>query len=124
MQNIENLLKNPEIRLTTAREDVLRVLANAKKPLCYDEILSKTKVKMDKATLYRAITHFEEIGILIKLESNERKWYFELKDNKNHAHFICENCQQISCIDFFPEEIKSKKVTSIVIKGTCEKCNE
>lgn len=122
--DFKELAQVKDIRLTPARKNILLVLANAQKPLCYKEVLALSKDNMDKATFYRAMIHFEEIGLLNKLESTDRKWYYELKDKEKHAHFICEICNQISCLDFFPKDIKAKKVTNILVKGTCEECNE
>ena len=59
---IEELIKNKNIKLTTARVKLLEILEEANRPLCYEEI--KKDISMDKATFYRNIAKFEEEGIL------------------------------------------------------------
>ena len=53
---IEELIKDKNIKLTTARVRLLEILKEANRPLCYEEI--KKDISMDKATFYRNIAKF------------------------------------------------------------------
>ncbi len=110
-----------EIKFTTARASILDVLKVAKHPLNYEQIKEQMSVAMDKATFYRNIAKFEELGIVHKFESDDRKWYFELSTT-THAHFICEQCHQITCINVDLGKVEGE-VKSIVLKGTCKECH-
>lgn len=108
------------LKITNARRAILRVLKEAKAPMNYDQIKIQMEQAMDKATFYRNIAKFEELGMVHKFESDDRKWYFELSTSM-HAHFICEMCHKITCmeVDLGPVDAEVK---SIVLKGTCKEC--
>lgn len=119
-KNIKKLITN--IKLTTAREAILEVLSSAKKPLSYEEIKNLLKTDMDKATFYRNISLFIDEKIVQKFESTNKKWYFELT-KKTHAHFICDSCHNITCMNFdLSENFKDYTVNNILLKGICKNC--
>lgn len=117
----QNVFKEYALKFTTARASILEVLKEAQCPLNYEQIREKMGVKMDKATFYRNIAKFEELGMVHKFESDDRKWYFELSST-THAHFICEQCHKITCMDVDLGKVEGE-VTSIVLKGTCKACH-
>ena len=120
MDKINKLIKDSNIKLTSSRKEILEVLLNSSKPLCYDEI--KISISMDKATFYRNILKFEEEDIIDSFESNDKKRYFEIKKTK-HAHFICTNCSKIECIyDNLNLQLIKYKIENIIIKGICPNC--
>ena len=120
MKNIEKLISNSNIKLTSARAAILEIFSNAITPLSYEDI--KSNLSMDKATFYRNISKFEEENIINSFESNDKKRYFELKKNA-HSHFICNTCSKIECMH---EEANIKLegyvIDNIIIKGICKDC--
>ncbi|MDR3346684.1 MAG: transcriptional repressor [Campylobacteraceae bacterium] len=121
-EKIEKLLEKSNIKLTSAREAILDILSKAKSPLNYEQIRSKMQADMDKGTFYRNISLFEGADIVQKLESDDRKWYFELS-KKAHAHFICESCHSVICLDFvINPNASGHKVKNVVLKGICKAC--
>jgi Fur family ferric uptake transcriptional regulator len=121
VSKIKKLFKDNNIKLTTARETILDILSRADTPLNYEQIRSKMKMDMDKTTFYRNISLFEEANIVQKFESDERKWYFEFL-KKAHAHFICEHCHSVICVDFVAPDIEEHSVKNVILKGVCKKC--
>ncbi|MDR0467435.1 MAG: transcriptional repressor [Campylobacteraceae bacterium] len=122
MKNVKKLLNSNNIKLTTAREAILWVLNDAKKPLNYEEIKSLLKIDMDKATFYRNISLFEDEKIVQKFESNDKKWYFEII-KKSHAHFLCDSCHNIICMNFnLNENLEEYTINSVLLKGICKDC--
>lgn len=119
-EQIKAIFDKHDIKLTNARSSILEVLKNSRTPLNYEQIKEKMETTMDKATFYRNIAKFETSGIVHKFESDDRKWYFELSTSI-HAHFICEECHQIKCIDVNMGEVEGD-VKSIVLKGICKEC--
>lgn len=119
-EQIKTIFDNHNIKVTNARASILEVLKNSQTPLNYEQIKEKMEIAMDKATFYRNIAKFETSGIVHKFESDDRKWYFELSTSI-HAHFICEACHQIKCIDVNMSEVEGE-VKSIVLKGKCKDC--
>jgi len=120
-EQLQNVFQEYDIKFTTARASILEVLKVANSPLSYEQIKEKMSVRMDKATFYRNIAKFEELGMVHKFESDDRKWYFELSST-THAHFICEQCHKITCMNVDIGNVEGE-VTSIVLKGTCKECH-
>jgi len=116
---IEELIKDKNIKLTTARVKLLEVLKEADRPLCYEEI--KNDISMDKATFYRNISKFEEEGILNAFESNDKKRYFEVKLNP-HAHFVCVECNSVECIKDVDIALPGYEINNVIINGKCTTC--
>ncbi len=116
---IEDLVKDKNIKLTTARVALLEVLKKANKPLSYEDI--KNSISMDKATFYRNISKFEEEGILNAFESNDKKRYFELKQ-KPHAHFVCLLCNKVECINELQIDLTGYEINNVIINGKCKTC--
>ena len=118
---IEELIKDKNIKLTTARIKLLEILKEADRPLCYEEI--KNDISMDKATFYRNISKFEEEGILNAFESNDKKRYFEVKLNP-HAHFVCVKCNSVECIKDIDITLPNYEINNVIINGICPSCLE
>ncbi len=115
------LLENKNIKYTTARENILKILISASKPLSYEDL--KDDIAMDKATFYRNISIFEEKELIDSFESNDKKRYFEIRKNP-HGHFICNSCNKIECIQKKLQfELSGYSVENIIIKGLCKDCN-
>jgi Fur family ferric uptake transcriptional regulator len=116
---IEDLIKSKNIKLTTARKEILDIFQKTKTPLSYEDI--KPDINMDKATFYRNISKFEEEDILNSFESNDKKRYFELKQQL-HAHFVCIECNKIECIEHIDIPLSGYEINNIIINGKCKKC--
>ena len=119
--NIDDIVKNKNIKLTTARVALLEILKKAKKPLSYEDI--KSNISMDKATFYRNMTKFEEQGILNSFEANDKKRYFELK-LKPHGHFVCIICNKIECLNDLDIKLEGYTVNNVIVNGKCKDCLE
>lgn len=116
---IEALIKDKNIKLTTARVAILEAFEASDRPLCYDDI--KSDISMDKATFYRNVSKFEEEGIVNAFESNDKKRYFEIK-RKPHAHFVCVICNRVSCVREFDIDLTGYEVHNVIIHGECQSC--
>jgi Fur family ferric uptake transcriptional regulator len=118
---IEEVIKDKNIKLTSARVKLLEVLKASDRPLCYEEI--KSDISMDKATFYRNISKFEEKGILNAFESNDKKRYFEVKATP-HAHFVCVECNSVECIKSVEITLPKYEINNVIINGKCPSCLE
>jgi len=117
--HIEDLLKKKNIKLTSARVTLLKLLEAAQKPLSYEDI--KESISMDKATFYRNMTKFEQEGLLNAFESNNKMRYFELKLTP-HAHFVCIVCHRVECIKNIDISLADYEIHTVVINGKCKNC--
>jgi Fur family ferric uptake transcriptional regulator len=117
--NLEEIIKNKKIKLTTARIALIEIFKNAKQPLSYEDI--KIDISMDKATFYRNISLFEEEGIVNSFESNDKKRYFELK-LKPHAHFVCIECNKVECLEDLDITLDGYLINNVIVNGKCKAC--
>jgi len=116
---IENIIKQKNLKLTDARRELLEILVKESKPISFEDI--KDKINMDKATFYRNISKFETNNLINSFESNDKKRYYELK-NIPHSHFICNICNTIECLKEEDIALKGYKVLDVIYKGVCKGC--
>lgn len=119
---IDKIIQKTDMKLTTARKELLRIFLENKKPLSYEDI--KDNITMNKATFYRNISKFEDKAIIHSFEANDKKRYYEIQSTL-HAHFICNSCNSIQCLqEVVKLEIRNHIVEDILIKGICSNCNK
>jgi len=118
---IEKIIEEKNLRLTTARRELLELFIKEQKPLSFDDV--KSRLKMDKATFYRNALKFENEAIVNSFESNDKKKYYEFQQYP-HAHFICNSCNKIECLtNIEPIKIQGYKIVDMIFKGECKTCN-
>ena len=138
MENIENIW--PEgIKKTKQREDVFRVLIEAKEPLSAIEIYNRIQQQNGQinyaiSTIYRSLAVFEEKGLVEKstlMGEDTAVYEWHHGDHKHYA--ICLNCHKLVPLAKCPfEHVKldtsdeNFMVTShkLEIYGYCRKCKE
>jgi len=118
--NIENVIKEKNLKLTSARKALLELFYQKKVPICFEDI--KSQLTMDKATFYRNMIKFENESLISSFESNNKKKYYEIKDTP-HVHFICNQCHRIECLkEIKPIQLESYNVEDMILKGICKEC--
>jgi len=132
---------------------VLKHLDAASGPLTHAEASDAlAHLGYDRATIYRNLTELTEAGLAVRVELGDHVWRFEVKhagadghSGKDHAHFLCTTCGEVSCLDDVevaitprpsakPAAKKSSsrdphaarhaigRVTEVLLKGRCEEC--
>lgn len=120
-ESIFNHIRTQKLKLTPVRRKLIDAFLQATQPLSYDQC--KPWFTMDKTTFYRNMHAFESARIIRKIESDDKKWYFELATTE-HAHFICDQCHAIKCLEDVPlQPLNGYTVDTVVYKGTCPQCN-
>lgn len=120
-ETIYQTFRHRNLRLTGSRTALIEQFAAASQPLSYDDI--KAELAMDKATFYRNMHTFESAGLIRRIASDEKRWYFELATSA-HAHFVCTLCHRIECLDVrVPELPGGYGVDTVIYKGRCPACN-
>ena len=131
-QSTDNLLKEHRLKKTKLRVALLDCLLNSKHAKSYGDIKKELGEHVDKSTLYRNLTAFEEAGIIhhINDQSGVSKYAFGKAHahGGKHAHFICEQCKTVYCVEEsttvdikVPKGFKTKEIQTI-ISGTCSDC--
>ncbi len=123
-EKIISILNSANLKITDARCALLGVLLENKTPQNYEQIKKQLPFSMDKTTFYRNMQTFEKKEIINKFESKDRVWHYEIGAD-THAHFMCEVCSKIECLELeIPQSLKTYKVSTVTLKGKCKDCAE
>lgn len=121
-------------RVTRTRVAVIEALQRSAHPLSHDElgaVLDGADIAHDRVTLYRALDWLVEQGIAQRIAGGERAWRFEIRrgDDHRHAHFHCERCGQIVCLEDVPAASAPHlpagfelERAELVLHGACADC--
>jgi len=133
----EKLLKTTNTKMTSARTCLLDIILVSKTPLTANSLHEKLseQVKTDLATVYRALKVFTEKGLVRAINLDGDTVYYEksCEHNPLHAHFYCEGCGDIECLDpfgfdesaSFIKMAKDKDINSVelILRGRCQSCS-
>ena len=133
--NFEALLEKHHLKKTSPRLKVLSMLS-AKDVATSQPDLESVMVDIDRVTLYRILSAFEEKGIIHKVfDLNGTANYAMCSSNceenhhhDEHLHFNCTNCKNVYCLDELslpplklPKGFRPEGFT-IYATGLCPKC--
>lgn len=136
-QHFESLLKKHQLKRTEPRLRVLAMLSKKKVATSQPDLESVIN-DVDRVTLYRILSAFEEKGIIHKVfDLNGTANYAlcssdcdEHDHRDEHLHFNCVVCNNVYCLDDhdFPKitlpegfQLQSFDFTA---KGVCPKCTD
>ncbi len=129
---IKSLLKQQGFSATKTRMNVLRAILSLQ-PASMNELINHLK-QMDRATVYRTVDLFVDLGITKKVYTGF-KYRVELGDSfqEHHHHLTCLRCGAIIDIstpeiEYAIEQVASKngfRTTrhDLDIAGYCANCN-
>jgi Fur family ferric uptake transcriptional regulator len=92
IDTLKALLKKDSASLTKPRKFIFNLLLG-QEPQSIQTLVSRSKNEVDRATVYRTIELFENLGIVHRLNFGW-KYKVELSDVflGHHHHFHCSNC--------------------------------
>ena len=131
MVNVEQVLKDHQIRPTAIRLLMYRFLTESEVALTLNDIESGFD-QSERTTLYRTIKTFEKKGLVHQIDDGTGVAKYALDkpaEQDLHLHFHCTSCNETICLtDHKIPHISLPKgfVTedmNLVIKGVCEKCS-
>lgn len=98
-EQLKNMLSLKAYSLTKPRKEVFELLVKKDKPMTVAGIAGTLK-NIDRASVYRTITLFEELGIAHRIW-NGFKSRIELSEafSPHHHHFTCNTCGAIIALD-------------------------
>ncbi len=135
--NYNHLLEKAGLEITDHRLQVLKVIGNTTSPLSAKEIQEKVQSTraINKVTIYRILDALVRKGLVDRLSSGNRAFFYGLAPNDHHAphpHFFCRQCGRMNCLrpesitmDLdslkrgFPGQIENVEVR---VDGICSKC--
>jgi Fur family ferric uptake transcriptional regulator len=131
-RDIESFLKENGLSVTRQRLYVFKLLEGSE-PLSMHELYVSAKGHLDRASLYRIIATFEELGVVQRINIGW-KYKLELSDTfaEHHHHLTCLKCQRIIPINESELEAFIKNVSDtyaftpsdhqVEIQGYCKNC--
>ena len=137
LENFKKLLKSNNLKYTTQRELILKIIYDNDGHFTPEDIYNLIKenhpeVKLGIATVYRTLTLLEDAHIVssISFGTQGKKYEFGLKEH--HDHLVCLSCGRIEefldkTIERQQEKVAEKfnfKMTNHTMKilGTCSAC--
>ena len=104
-------LKSIGLKATFPRMKILELFDKAEgKHLTADDVyrlLLSENMDIGLATVYRALTQFEQAGLLERHHFESGKSVFERKAVQHHDHLVCTNCGHVE--EFHDEEIERRQ---------------
>ena len=133
----KNILETKGIQLTKKRLSVLNAFLYFQKPINLKTIREHIG-GMDRVTLFRILSLFESKNIIHKITLDSGLIYYAIckekcsSDSKcahTHVHFLCNVCEDVSCLEIedFPvlqHSGFSINNLSINASGTCNNCSK
>lgn len=97
------ILRESGLRVTAPRVAVLGILADAKGPLSFTQVLAELgDSDWDQATIYRNLVKLREAGLAsVASQMGGVDRYAiagDQDDGHRHPHFLCEDCGRVACL--------------------------
>lgn len=131
----ETLLRQHDLRITDARQQVLGVFFAHSYALTHAE-LEQQLAQHDRVTLYRTLATFEEKGLLHRVPDDSGTMKYALcadgcaehQHHDDHVHFKCTTCGRTECLD--PIRIPTLALPTgyratemhLLVQGVCSRC--
>jgi Fur family ferric uptake transcriptional regulator len=104
-------LKSTGLKATAPRLKILEIFQKAEqRHMTADDLyrlLLAEHSDIGLATVYRALTQFEQAGILSRHHFEAGKAVYELRDERHHDHFVCLSCGKVE--EFLDAEIERRQ---------------
>ncbi len=128
------MLKAKNLKVTPARLAILEAFSHDCHPHNAESLAEQLRgMQTSLVTIYRALTSFEAVGIIKKIDLRQDSVYYELAEHHHH-HIVCTKCGVVEGFDtcqieqFSKEVLKSSRTFSHVqqhsleLFGICNTC--
>ena len=135
LESALDVLQRENVRATTSRRAVLKVLISDHGPFKIEEIHQRIKKKdCDVVTVYRSLATLEKLGLVQRCDFGDGTYRYEFNDSKHHHHHIvCKECREVEefdlCLSKDLEALAKKRgyigiSHALEIFGICGRCQE
>ena len=101
-------LKKTGLKITLPRLKIIDIFEHSKQKHLSAEDIYKLMIgsgdEIGLATIYRVLTQFEQVGLLIRHHFEGGKAVYELNEKNHHDHIVCLQCGNVT--EFVNEEIE------------------
>lgn len=131
-------VKEKGLKITSQREAVLDLFVrdnSSKTPCMVHKKLKKKVPSIGLPTVYRVLEEFKEIGLMVRIPSEDRRLYYglcHLPGHKHHHHFVCRKCKKVEEVeqcnlktvsDFIHRKLGAVVEShSLQLEGLCADC--
>jgi Fur family transcriptional regulator, ferric uptake regulator len=136
MEKAHTILKRNELSITESRKKILELFLQQNGALKHSVIEKKIGTAMDRVTIYRTLQLFTDKGLIHTIPTSDNSISYALcqaeceegHHHDNHVHFICNNCNNTSCLTgvTIPKVRLPKGFTPLqtemVVTGVCQDC--
>lgn len=132
----DELLKKHGLKNTRQRQAVLEEFSKSDSALSQPELEKRLKGEMDRVTLYRILSSFEDSGILHSVIDRQGTANYATcgsnctsgHHHDQHLHFNCTKCKKVFCLETSIPKVKVSpgfKVErlSLIAVGLCDRCS-
>lgn len=132
----KDILTASNLKQTKPRLMVLDQIIGRNSAISQPELEKKLGKEVDRVTLYRTLSTFEEKGILHKIIDHAGTANFAICQSNcssnhhhdEHLHFNCIQCKKVYCLDIkipnttIPANFTMESI-QLLAHGICENCN-
>jgi Fur family ferric uptake transcriptional regulator len=101
-------LKKTGLKATLPRLKIMDIFEHSKQKHLSAEDIYKLMISSNEeiglATIYRVLTQFEQVGLLIRHHFEGGKAVYELNEKSHHDHIVCLQCGHVT--EFVNDEIE------------------
>ena len=107
MKTAIEILKHNQLSKTDSRLFILNLFLESPAALSHGDIEKRANDSFDRVTVYRTLQVFAQKGIIHQIPTTDTSTLYALckedceqgHHHDNHVHFICSQCNHISCLD-------------------------
>jgi Fur family transcriptional regulator, ferric uptake regulator len=130
----ESLVRQTGARATRPRIEILAVLLAANRALSHNEVERRVNSAsgIDRVTVYRVLDWLSEQGLAHRIAGEDRVSRYNAvmhMRSRSHAHFQCEGCGTVICLDELDATPRVRVPRGFVfhdvaltVKGFCASC--
>ncbi len=102
--NYSELLENAQLEATQNRLRILAIIGGNGYPLSAADIITtlQRETEINRVTVYRILDLLAAHGLVERLSSGSRAFYYGMAPNAYHPahpHFYCKSCGQMECLE-------------------------
>ena len=128
------MLREAGARITQPRLQILAVLLAADRALSHHEVERRVggAHAIDRVTVYRVLDWLSGHGLAHKIAGEDRVWRYNAASHaasQSHAHFQCERCCAVICLEAPRNELRVRlprgfvsREVALTVKGFCARC--
>lgn len=134
-------VRDAGLRATPSRVATLALMVEARRPLSHGEVVDALRAAhcpegpvFQRTTVFRNLVDLTDAGLLSRRDLGDRTWRFEVAaaDPHHHAHFICVECGDITCLDGVEVHVSENgaaapaavhaQAIDVHLRGYCDDC--